>query len=263
MRPSISFARTMCIHSSALALSGRKMRRGIHPCSNTASRKGGSQRLRLRVRAWFGFPMLTGRNRVRRLMRPMGISAVAPKPRTSVKAPSRKIFPHLLKDVAVTEPDQAWCADIACIPLRRGFMHLVAVMDWATRFALSRRPTAWGRSSAWRRWTTPCGAGRHRASSTRTKVPVHQRRLHGRRPVRQRGGGDGRCEAFSVAGADSILALNLQQESDPQQVSVSVGGPRWLRFKLQTIVKGARNPAKCPMPEAYFDVSFFGIRHLQ
>ena len=48
-----------------------------------------------------------GRNRVRRLMRLMGISAVAPKPRTSVKAPSPRVFPYLLKDVAMTEPDQA------------------------------------------------------------------------------------------------------------------------------------------------------------
>ena len=81
----------------------------------------------------------TGRNRIRRLMRIMGISAVAPKPQTSIKAPSHKVFPYLLKDVAVTEPNQAWCADITCIPMQRGFMHLVAVMDWATRFVLSWR----------------------------------------------------------------------------------------------------------------------------
>ena len=81
----------------------------------------------------------TGRNRVRRLMRIMRLSAVAPKPQTSVKAPSHKVFPYLLGDGAVTEPDQAWCADITCIPVRKGFMHLVAVMDWATRFVLSWR----------------------------------------------------------------------------------------------------------------------------
>lgn len=55
------------------------------------------------------------------------------------QSPVPQGFPHLLKDIAVTEPDQAWRTDIACIPLRRGFMHLVTVMDWATRFALSRR----------------------------------------------------------------------------------------------------------------------------
>ena len=81
----------------------------------------------------------TGRNRVRRLMRIMGVSAVAPKPRTSAGAPHPRVFPYLLRDVAVTEPDQAWCADITYIPMRRGFMYLVAVMDWATRFVLSWR----------------------------------------------------------------------------------------------------------------------------
>ena len=76
---------------------------------------------------------------MRRLMRLMGISSVSPKPRTSVKAPGGKVFPHLLRDAPVVRADQAWCADITYIPMRPGFLCLVAVMDWHTRAVLSWR----------------------------------------------------------------------------------------------------------------------------
>ena len=77
-----------------------------------------------------------GRRRVRRLM---GAVAVAPKPATSAPAPGHKVHPYLLRGMAITEANQAWCADITYIPVRGGFMYLVAVMDWATRFVLSWR----------------------------------------------------------------------------------------------------------------------------
>ena len=80
-----------------------------------------------------------GRRKVRRLMRMMGLIAVAPKPATSVKAPSHKVFPYLLRGLEITEPNQVWCTDITYIPTRHGFLYLVAVMDWATRFVLSWR----------------------------------------------------------------------------------------------------------------------------
>ena len=80
-----------------------------------------------------------GRNRVQRLMQAMGIRHVAPPPRTIVAAPHHKAYPYLLRDRAITEPNQAWCSDITYIPVRGGFLHLVAVMDWATRFVLSWR----------------------------------------------------------------------------------------------------------------------------
>ena len=113
------------------------------------------------------------------------------------QSPVPQGFPHLLKDIAVTEPDQAWRADIACIPLRRGFMHLVTVMDWATRFALSRRlSNRMGTEFCLEALDDALRGGRGGASSTRTKVPVHQRRLHGRRPVRRRDGVDGRGGAL-------------------------------------------------------------------
>ena len=80
-----------------------------------------------------------GRRKVRRLMRIMGAEAVAPKPATSVASPAHKVYPYLLRGVAVTEANQVWCADITYIPIRGGFLYLVAVMDWATRFVLAWR----------------------------------------------------------------------------------------------------------------------------
>ena len=85
---------------------------------------------------------VAGRHRVRRLMRLMGLEAVCPKPRTSEPHPEHKVYPYLLRGVAVERPDQVWCADITCVPVRGGFLYLVylvAVMDWATRFVLSWR----------------------------------------------------------------------------------------------------------------------------
>jgi putative transposase len=80
-----------------------------------------------------------GRKRVRRLMRRMGLAAVYQRPRTSVPHPEHRIFPYLLRDLTIDRPNHVWCADITYIPMRRGFLYLVAVMDWATRKVLSWR----------------------------------------------------------------------------------------------------------------------------
>ena len=79
------------------------------------------------------------RKRVRRLMRKMGIAALGPKPRTSKPAPGHKIYPYLLRDIAVERPNQVWAADITYVPLGRGFLYLVAVIDWSSRAVLSWR----------------------------------------------------------------------------------------------------------------------------
>lgn len=79
------------------------------------------------------------RKRIQRLMNVMGIEAIYRKPRTSIKSPENKVYPYLLRDVQVTRPDQVWCTDITYVPLRRGFMYLVAVMDWYSRHVLSWR----------------------------------------------------------------------------------------------------------------------------
>ena len=74
-----------------------------------------------------------GRKRVRLLMRRMGLAAVYRKPRTSVPHPGHAVFPYLLRELTIDRTNQVWCADITYIPMRRGFLYLVAVMDWATR----------------------------------------------------------------------------------------------------------------------------------
>jgi putative transposase len=80
-----------------------------------------------------------GRKRVRRLMAKMGLAPIYQRPRTSTPHPEHRVFPYLLRGLAVDRPNQVWCADITYLPMRRGFLYLVAVMDWATRKVLSWR----------------------------------------------------------------------------------------------------------------------------
>ena len=96
----------------------------------------GSRRMTAMLRAQGD---VINRKRVRRLMRRMGIAALGPKPRTSKPAPGHKIFPYLLRGLTIERPNQVWCADITYIPIGRGFLYLVAVMDWASRAVLSWR----------------------------------------------------------------------------------------------------------------------------
>lgn len=79
------------------------------------------------------------RKRVQRLMRLMGLEAIYPKPKTSRPHPAHKIYPYLLRGLKIDRPNQVWAADITYIPLERGFMYLVAVMDWYSRKVLSWR----------------------------------------------------------------------------------------------------------------------------
>ena len=79
------------------------------------------------------------RKRMQRLMRRMGIAALGPKPRTTKPAPGHKIFPYLLRNVVIDRPNQVWAADITYVPIGRGFLYLVAVMDWASRAVLAWR----------------------------------------------------------------------------------------------------------------------------
>ena len=80
-----------------------------------------------------------GRHRVRRLMKVMGLEAIYKRPNTSKKHPENRIYPYLLRNMQITRPNQVWCADISYIPVKRGFLYLVAIMDWATRKVLSWR----------------------------------------------------------------------------------------------------------------------------
>lgn len=80
-----------------------------------------------------------GRKHVGSLMRRMGIEALYRKPRTSTPGKGHKIYPYLLRDLAIERPNQVWCADITYIPLAKGFAYLVAVMDWHSRKVLAWR----------------------------------------------------------------------------------------------------------------------------
>jgi len=75
--------------------------------------------------------------RIARLMRIMGLRAIFPGPRTSIPSLEHKKYPYLLRNLAIQRPNQVWCSDITYIPMPHGFMYLVAVMDWYSRFVLS------------------------------------------------------------------------------------------------------------------------------
>ena len=79
------------------------------------------------------------RKRVQRLLRLMGLEAIYPKPRLSVAGRGHRIYPYLLRNVAVERPDQVWSADITYVPLTAGFMYLAATIDWYSRYVISWR----------------------------------------------------------------------------------------------------------------------------
>jgi putative transposase len=80
-----------------------------------------------------------GRDRVRRLMRLMGVEALYSKPKTSKAHPGHKKYPYLLRGLSINRPNQVWAADITYIPMPKGFCYLVAIIDWASRMVLSWR----------------------------------------------------------------------------------------------------------------------------
>jgi putative transposase len=96
----------------------------------------GSRRMSVMLRAE-GWPI--NRKRAQRLMRRMGIAALGPKPRTTKPALGHKIFPYLLRNMVIDRPNQVWAADITYVPIGRGFLYLVAIMDWASRAVLAWR----------------------------------------------------------------------------------------------------------------------------
>lgn len=93
-----------------------------------------------RMKAWLEAEgHVVNRKRVVRLMRLMGLEAIYQRPKTSQPGPGHQIFPYLLRSVAVARTNQVWAVDITYIPMRRGFLYLVAIMDWHSRFVLAWR----------------------------------------------------------------------------------------------------------------------------
>jgi putative transposase len=111
------------------------------------------------------------RKRVQRLMRLMGIAALWPKPRTSEPAPGHPIYPYLLGDVTIERANHVWAADITYIPIGRGLLYLVAIIDWASRAVRCWRGvcrTRWTSRSAFRRSSRLWRGSAGRRSSTPT-----------------------------------------------------------------------------------------------
>lgn len=96
----------------------------------------GSSKIRLQLRE-LGNGI--NRKRVQRLMLKMGCQAIYSKPRTTQRNATHKVYPYLLRGLAITRPNQVWCADITYIPMKKGFLYLVAIMDWYSRKVLSWR----------------------------------------------------------------------------------------------------------------------------
>ena len=93
-----------------------------------------------RMKAWLDrqvMPVI--RKRVQRLMRVMGLRAIYRRPRTSQPAPEHRVYPYLLRNARVTRPNQVWAADITYLPMARGFLYLVVVMDWHSRYVVEWR----------------------------------------------------------------------------------------------------------------------------
>ena len=91
-----------------------------------------------RIRVWLsrqGHQM--SRKRVQRLMRTMGLTAIYRRPRTSQPTLGHKVYPYLLSGMEITRPNQVWAADITYIPMARGFLYLVAIMDWYSRYVVA------------------------------------------------------------------------------------------------------------------------------
>jgi putative transposase len=98
-------------------------------------------------RPFYGVPRMTdwlrtlghgvNHKRVARLMRLMNLQAVVPGPHTSQPHPTHAVYPYLLRDLVVDRPNYVWCADITYVPMRHGFLYLVAVLDWYSRYVLA------------------------------------------------------------------------------------------------------------------------------
>lgn len=129
-----------------------------------------------------------GRRRVGRLMMKMGLAPVCQRPRTSDRHPQHRLYPSLLRGLEIPRPNQVWCADVTYIPVRRGFLSLVAIMDWATRKALAWRLSNTMPASACRRWRRRWHATANSASMrirrARSPACLHDRAEGRRHPDR-------------------------------------------------------------------------------
>ena len=143
---------------------------------------------------------------MQRLMRIMGLRAIYRRPRTSRPAPDHRVYPYVLENVRVAEPNQVWAADITYLPMARGFLYLVAIylaaiMDWHSRYVV-----------AWR-CPTPPDRGRGQALEADFCVEALQEAL-----------GRGRPEIFNTGQGSQFTSRELTQVLRDHGVSISMDG---------------------------------------
>ena len=145
----------------------------------------------------------------KRLMRIMGLWASCRSPRTSRPAPEHWVYPYLLEKIRVTRRNQAWAADITYLPMARGFLYLVAIMDWHSRYVV-----AWRMSNTPRSWSRAGSGGR-----------LQRRRLEGGAGARPAGGLQHRPEpAPAKAGGSQFTSLEFTQVLQEHGVKISMDG---------------------------------------
>ena len=132
------------------------------------------------MRAWLERrEVRVSRKRMQRLMRAMGLRAIYRRPSTSRRSPEHPVYPYLLRNVRITRPNQVWAADITYLPMSRGFLYLVAVMDWHSRYVVGLAAVQHPgirllpRGAGGGPGHGPAGDVQHRAGE-----PVHQLRVH-------------------------------------------------------------------------------------
>jgi transposase InsO family protein len=133
-----------------------------------------------RLVAWLGTQGHTvNRKRVKRLMQLMGLAAIYQRPRTSRPAPEHRIYPYLLRGLVIERINQVWAADICYIPMARGFLYLVAVMDWVSRYVLDPAAVESARHELLHRSSGgSLEQGATRDLQYRPRQPVHRRGFH-------------------------------------------------------------------------------------
>src|SRR5258708_25062805 len=124
------------------------------------------------------------RKRVQRLMQRMGLAAIYQRPRTSRPTPANRIYPYLLRGLRIERVHQVWAADITYMPMTRGFLYLVAVMDWVSRYVLAwRLSNLLDASFCIEALEDALSQGQPEIFNTDQGQPVHRRRLRRRAAV--------------------------------------------------------------------------------
>ena len=134
-----------------------------------------------RMAAWLATQgHVVNRKRVQRLMRLTGLVAIYQRPNTSKPAVAHKIYPYLLGGISIERVNQVWCADVTYIPMARGFLYLVVIMDWVSRAVLAWRLSNTLGAEILRRGArgSALAARPARDLQYRPGEPIHQRRLH-------------------------------------------------------------------------------------